>query len=97
MDMPHLPFFQFYMADWIQDTQVLTFQSKGVWIDVLCQLWLSKTPGKRTWNIREFENLLHNQDENTFDLMVTDLHRVADVVMEDSENNTVDNLELCAW
>ena len=56
--MPKLPFFQIYPLDWLADTVVLSNEAKGAYIDVLCQLWLSKTPGKRDWSRPEFANML---------------------------------------
>lgn len=49
------PAFQFYVRDWLSDPQLkmVSFQTKGIWIDFLCYLWespdrgtLSSTPEK---------------------------------------------------
>lgn len=49
--MPKLPYMPFYVADWTQDTRCLSPTGRGVWIDILCALWNSKTRGKRTLNL----------------------------------------------
>jgi hypothetical protein len=71
---------KFYPLDWIADTQILDMRSRGVWITVLCQLWLSDTPGERTWNRSSFEVLLADvrYDEEVA-AVVVDLDRVGEV------------------
>lgn len=45
--MAKAPSFQFYPADWIKDPklQMCSFQTKGIWIDLLCRMWESETRG----------------------------------------------------
>jgi len=91
MDMPHLPFFQFYTADWIQDTQVLNHTAKGCWIDILCQLWISPTPGEQTWNRREFITLVRlDNHQTTTALLIKDLSTVAEIYLKDEAGNVSD-------
>lgn len=44
------PAFQFYPSDWIRDPQLrqATFQTRGIWIDVLCYMWWSDKKGSLT-------------------------------------------------
>lgn len=48
--MAELPYMQFYPADWLADTRMLTASAKGVWIDTLAALWNAPERGflKRT-------------------------------------------------
>lgn len=45
----YLPFFKFFPENWKRDTERLPHVVKGVWIDLLCHLWESKTRGEITW------------------------------------------------
>lgn len=47
--MPKLPYMQFYPADWIQDTRVLSLQAAGAWINLLCAMWCAPDRGKLQW------------------------------------------------
>jgi uncharacterized protein YdaU (DUF1376 family) len=95
--MAKLPFMQFYPADWIQDTQVLTSAAKGAWIDILCQLWVSDTAGSRTWNRKEFTTLLRLTYDEEIEEMVADLSRVGDVTLTDRDDNEVETFHDCTW
>ena len=48
--MAELPYMQFFPADWLADTRMLTASAKGVWIDTLAALWNAPERGflKRT-------------------------------------------------
>lgn len=37
--MAKLPFMQFYPADWLLDTHVLSPSTRGIWIDILSLMW----------------------------------------------------------
>jgi len=36
-----LPWVKFHFRDWIVDTQTLTPDEKGCWMDILCQMWVN--------------------------------------------------------
>lgn len=95
--MAKLPYMQFYPADWILDTQVLNLEAKGAWIDILCQLWISETPGVHTWNMREFTTLLRLNYDEEIEQMVSDLSRVAEVTLTDDDDQEVKNAVDCTW
>lgn len=46
--MGKAPAFQFYVKDWLSDTQLkmVSYTTKGIWIDVLCYMWLSPVRGE---------------------------------------------------
>lgn len=72
-----MPAFQFYPTDWLKDLSVqsLSFEQKGVWIDLLCIMHLSEERGKLIANslpipcrilarmigidVRKLQNILH--------------------------------------
>ncbi len=95
--MAKLPYMQFYPADWILDTQVLTLDAKGAWIDILCQLWISETPGIHTWNMREFTTLLRLSYDKEIEQMVADLSRVAEVTLTNDDDREVKHAVDCTW
>ena len=43
-----LPAFQFYPGDWRRDSELhmMTFQSRGIWIEILCLMWDAQNRGK---------------------------------------------------
>jgi len=43
--MADLPFIQFFVADWLRDTRVLTCEAKGAWVDLICYSWTAPEPG----------------------------------------------------
>jgi len=93
---------QFYPADWIQDTQILTLESQGAWIAILCQLWISETPGERTWNRHSFEVLLHYEGRNSehgqsIENTLADLDRVGEVYLRDGDGNVAEQYENATW
>ena len=88
---------QFYPADWIKDTVVLTQQAKGCWIDILCQLWISETPGEHTWNRFAFKTMLRLDSDQIQTFIIAELSRVSDLSMTDKDGNEVDSFEDCTW
>ena len=50
----------FYVRDWLTDEHLVkvSFQTKGIWIDLIAHLWLSETRGKTTANRRELRSML---------------------------------------
>lgn len=48
VNMPKLPFIQFYPADYLRDTRCLSLAARGVWMDVLCALWNAPKRGQKT-------------------------------------------------
>ena len=51
------PAFQFYPADYIKDTRVISLQAKGAWIDLLSAMWLNSERGKVTLSWVGFSRL----------------------------------------
>ena len=56
--MAKLPWMQFYPADYLLDTQLLSPASRGIWMDVICHLWRSETRGTMTLSREHWARLL---------------------------------------
>jgi uncharacterized protein YdaU (DUF1376 family) len=53
-----LPWFQFYPADWLQDTRMLDLQSKGAWFEIINAMWTAPERGVISGTLEEFSLLL---------------------------------------
>src|SRR5262245_19067084 len=56
--MVHLSFMKFYPADWLQDTRILSLETAGAWIDLICALWNSPTRGRIDWSLEQYAKFL---------------------------------------
>lgn len=53
-----LPWFQFYPADWVNDTRMLDLQSKGAWFEIINAMWNAPNRGVISGTLEEFSLLL---------------------------------------
>lgn len=51
------PAFQFYVADYMQDTRMISLAARGAWMDLLCTMWRSPTRGQVTSTIIGYARL----------------------------------------
>jgi hypothetical protein len=56
--MSKLPFLQFYPADYLVDTRVLTLSARGAWVDILCILHGSSTRGTKKFPARGWARIM---------------------------------------
>jgi uncharacterized protein YdaU (DUF1376 family) len=86
--MADLPYIQFFPADWLQDTRVLSLSSKGAWIDLLCAMWTARERGRLRMRLSAYGRLIGATDERTAQILeeITDLG-IAE--REDGEDGTV--------
>jgi len=56
--MSKLPFLQFYPADYLVDTRVLTLTARGAWVDILCILHGSSTRGTTKFPARGWARIM---------------------------------------
>ena len=56
--MSKLPFLQFYPADYLVDTRVLTLSARGAWVDIICVLHGSSTRGTRMFPTRGWARIM---------------------------------------
>ena len=81
--MAELPYMQFFPADWLRDTRMMTASAKGVWIDTLADLWSAPERGLRIASEREWARLWGVEPERVSDLL-DELGKVAGVRREKS-------------
>lgn len=67
-----LPFFQFFPADWLADTRILTLRTKGAWIDLLCAMWSAPERGLLALSLPAYGRLL-GADENVVTNIIEEL------------------------
>lgn len=87
-----LPYMQFYPADWLQDTQVLTLEAQGAWIKLLCAMWTAPTRGIVCWGYRKFE-AFWGKPRGDVEMLINDIANVADVSLRDSAGMGVNQHE----
>ena len=74
------PSFQFYPNDWLRDTRGISIQARGAWVDLLCYMWYSPTPGVVSGNIKYISNLIQCNANVTVSIIgELDLNLIADV------------------
>jgi len=78
---------QFYPADWLQDTQILTLEAKGAWINLLCAMWVSPERGQITFTKRSLRVFLTNLEDEEIHQITVDLGNVADIKWRDRDGN----------
>lgn len=72
--MGKAPAFQFYVKDWISDTQLqmASHSTKGIWADMLCYMWESTDKGKITGKEKQLGKILRATRVD-FDLFMSEL------------------------
>jgi hypothetical protein len=86
----HLPFLQFYPADWIQDTQILSLAAQGAWIKFLCAMHTAPTYGSIRWSVDKTKRFLGISDQSEFETLMDQIWEVADMELQDEMGETVD-------
>jgi phage antirepressor YoqD-like protein len=94
--MSKAPAFQFYVKDWLSDPQLrmASFQTKGIWIDLLCLMWESQERGKLVGSVSEFCKML-GATETEFTVFLNEAKRLnfASVTKSNIEGNEEVTLE----
>lgn len=57
-EMAKLPWMQFYPADYLLDTQLLSPAARGIWMDLICHLWRAEPRGTMTLPVTQWARLL---------------------------------------
>lgn len=86
--MSRLPFMQFYPADWLQDTRALSPWARGIWIDLICALWVAPERGKLVWTFDAMENFT-GYSEMEFAGVLSELQDTG------TANVEIDNVKRC--
>jgi hypothetical protein len=87
------PAFQFYVKDWLSDPQLrmASYQTKGIWIDMICYMWSAPERGIVTGTKDDICNLMHLSEEE-FEKFLSDAQRLnfASVTL-DNKKVTIEN------
>ena len=86
--MSKLPFMQFYPADWLQDTQILSLEAQGAWLKILCAMWVAPDRGTICLGYGELETFW-GRSRDAVEQLIDDLSGVADIKLRDSAGNMV--------
>lgn len=72
--MAKAPAFQFYVKDWLSDTQLqmASFATRGMWINFLCFMWEAPERGKLTGSYQQLAKLIGATD-NEIALFMADV------------------------
>ena len=95
--MAKLPFMQFYPADWLQDTQILSLEAQGAWIKILCVLHAASERGRKTLPTLEWKQFLGYPEDDRALYLLNRLSEVGDIDARDSDGNTtsiMDSMEI---
>jgi uncharacterized protein YdaU (DUF1376 family) len=79
--MAKAPAFQFYVADYMQDTRMVSLAARGAWMDLLCTMWRSQNRGQVTSTIIGYARL--------FGCTVEQAQSVIDELIESGVCNSV--------
>jgi uncharacterized phage protein (TIGR02220 family) len=92
--MGKAPAFQFYVKDWLSDTQLkmASFSTKGIWIDILCYMWVAPDRGELVGTKESFMRLL-GANNSEIDLFFKEAQalRFCYVVTDHNKNITLRN------
>jgi hypothetical protein len=88
--MSKLPFLQFYPADYLVDTRVLTLSARGAWVDILCILHGSSTRGTTKFPARGWARIM-GVPEPDFSSALREIEdmKVGDVIRDSNGDVTV--------
>lgn len=75
---------QFYPADWMNDTMILSAEARGCWINLLCLMWNAPKRGEWTGTFEEFGRVTGTPWEHA-PRLINELAKVATVTKRDIE------------
>lgn len=85
-----LPFLQFYPADYMVDTRILTLAARGAWVDILCVLHGSSTRGIATFPALGWARIM-GTSISEFEAVIAEIEAmgVGNVIRDGNGNVTV--------
>jgi uncharacterized protein YdaU (DUF1376 family) len=63
--MAELPYMQFYPADYLRDTEILSLSAQGGWMRMLCSMWHPARRGVLSLRLQAMARLLHASEQAT--------------------------------
>jgi uncharacterized protein YdaU (DUF1376 family) len=81
--MSKLPYLPLYVADYLLDTQPLSTNARGIWMDVLCLMWRDGQRGVMTKTIDDWCRTLRCSEADFLTAIVEFLHNLTCKVLKD--------------
>ncbi|MBK1884757.1 DUF1376 domain-containing protein, partial [Luteolibacter pohnpeiensis] len=63
--MAELPYMQFFPADYLRDTEILSLSAQGGWMRMLCSMWHPSRRGVLSLRLQAMARLLHASEQAT--------------------------------
>lgn len=63
--MAELPYMQFFPADYLRDTEILSLSAQGGWMRMLCSMWHPSRRGVLSLRLQAMARLLHASEQTT--------------------------------
>lgn len=63
--MAELPYMQFFPADYLRDTEILSLSAQGGWMRMLCSMWHPTRRGVLSLRLQAMARLLHASEPTT--------------------------------
>lgn len=63
--MAELPYMQFFPADYLRDTEILSLSAQGGWMRMLCSMWHPSRRGVLGLRLQAMARLLHASEQTT--------------------------------
>lgn len=63
--MAELPYMQFFPADYLRDTEILSLSAQGGWMRMLCGMWHPSRRGVLSLRLQAMARLLHASEQTT--------------------------------
>lgn len=67
--MAELPYMQFFPADYLRDTEILSLSAQGGWMRMLCSMWHPSRRGVLSLRLQAMARLLHASEQTTKSIM----------------------------
>lgn len=85
------PAFQFYVKDWLSDSQLrmASPSTRGIWIDVLCFMWTAPEKGKITFDSHEIFARMVGANIEEIRLFIAEANSLSFCDISVMDNNTV--------
>lgn len=83
----NLPYIPLYTGDYIKNTRSLSLESKGAWIDMILQMWDTKSKGVLIGTIDDFTRSIGSTSSEQTARIITELamKKVADVSKDEND------------
>jgi len=84
-----LPYMQFYPADHLRDTRILSLAARGAWMDLVCAMWHPRVRGVLSMRLHALARLLGATFEETEDILAEFIEAGVADVTRNGQNVTI--------